>query len=157
MSEVIRESLPRDVRTGLTTGFLAWIAVNAKAVQTTATLNVLPYHSDLMINSLAHPVLGYAGASLGMFAKGMQLDCRPDIPSRLRMSAIGAVAVNFGFEIGQSLTIASERTQNFMSTQNAPETLKDFIFALGGMGIILFQERKIIWQRFRSRQSELAG
>ncbi len=146
MSEVLDQSLPRDARVGLTVGFLTLLATQAKAVQLSAAGRLLPDYVQMPIYSMAHPVLGYVGASIGFYASRMSVEQRPNLSRRLQRSAIGAVAMNFLFEVGQSVTIASERTQNFMSSQNAPETLKDFCFALGGAAILLFQERRAIWR-----------
>jgi hypothetical protein len=89
-----------------------------------------------ILDSTAHPVLGYTGAWLAYKF------------SRLRGNSESSVALftgstflNFSAEGVQSLVHSSPQTFNFLSERNLPETAKDYLFALTGLSLFLYQSR----------------
>ncbi|HVX57677.1 MAG TPA: hypothetical protein VHA37_08160 [Candidatus Saccharimonadales bacterium] len=88
-------------------------------------------------DSAAHPIIGYVGAWAASRAAGKSA-------GNLKAGAGLAVvtAANFFTESMQSATVATGQYIEFWSSRNAPETLKDYAFALAGLGLFMWQERR---------------
>lgn len=87
--------------------------------------------------SLAHPVLGYAGAWAATV-----LDHNPSGRIRGKIAFAGATIANFFTETVQSQLVSSPEYANFLAANAMPETIKDYLFALGGLGLFLYQNRQ---------------
>lgn len=93
------------------------------------------------IDSTAHPLLGYMGAWAASAAANMS-PRRPLGLLKGKAAFIGATAANFAVEGAQSFTVAASQYVDFWSSRNLPETAKDYAFALAGMALFMYQNRR---------------
>gem|GEM_PF-6683589 len=101
-------------------------ALGATAV--TAKHGLLPDGS--IENSLAHPILGYVGAAVGVWsAKHTKLGHKTS-------AFVGATVVNSAAEVGQELLDIGDGT-NLVSGEN----VKDYTFAVAGLGLYALSEK----------------
>lgn len=122
------ETLERST-TLLALSGLAIVAYLGERYQLTAHL---PEELKDITDSCAHPVLGYAGAWVGS-----------NIPKfRNFGSLVVAGVANFATEVSQSLVDSSSLTATWLTHNTAPETAKDFAFALGGLCLFLARNKQ---------------
>ena len=98
----------------------------------------LPEVVEWTRSSSRHLVLGFLGswAAASVFKKSFE-------SMRKRTAAAGATVANFAPEIAQSASpMAMPEYAEFWATRNLPETGKDYAFALAGLGIYMFQNRR---------------
>jgi hypothetical protein len=107
---------------------LGSVGVIAHNMQRSGSLYDLPSFTHAAGESMAHPMLGFAGALIGDAASH-----KPASNSRAKLMFVGALAVNFIAEFGQMMyTPQGSRYANFLAPRNLPETGKDAMFALAG-------------------------
>jgi hypothetical protein len=97
----------------------------------------LPHVAKMAVDSCAHPLLGYAGAWAANALAGS-----PAGKFKTKVAAAGTTIANFTAEASQSLLVASPQYVDFMSSRNLPETSKDYLFALGGLGLFMLQNKR---------------
>jgi hypothetical protein len=103
---------------------------------------ITPYEE--MANSCAHPVLGYAGAWIGTKV----VDRFSDAYQRLKGDLYGiyaavatASSADYSAEKIQSELWAAPQYENFLSAANLPETAKDYLAVIGGLGLFYAIDR----------------
>lgn len=89
--------------------------------------------------SLSHPVLGYVGAWIG--TRGLKRILPERENFNVPVAAAVATAANFATEFAQDIAVRTSELQ-FLSEQQTGETIKDYMFALGGAGLYLWQNRR---------------
>lgn len=89
--------------------------------------------------SLSHPVLGYVGAWIGTAGLKRVLPDREKLT--FPVAAAVATAANFATEFAQDIVVRTSEFQ-FLTEQQTGETIKDYVFALGGAGLYLWQNRR---------------
>ncbi len=88
-------------------------------------------------NSMAHPILGYAGAYVGALLGANRLKSFP----RIMKAAAVATVLNFTVEYAQTRLSPRSPLNEFWAPQNQFETMKDWVFALSGTALYLWQTR----------------
>lgn len=120
-----------SVKTKVATAIgLAGLSATAYLGQRYNLTEQLPNNERAVAESLAHPFIGYIGA----FAANAISN---DKVKRAALAIGGATALNFGVEAAQDAAVYNE--DSFYV--NVPETVKDYIFALGGIALYEMQDR----------------
>ncbi len=124
---------------------LGLIAVLAHKMQVDVDMITWPDFPREVMNSMSHPFLGYIGAAIAnvifrtkSYAKRVYYG-----------SGLGTLA-NFGTEIAQAWWLPHTPETNFLATRNMPETMKDYVFALGGIGIFAIREKRIRKKEYKN-------
>jgi len=86
--------------------------------------------------SLAHPLLGYSGALIGVVAGGILAVKQRAVINTI--TAVSAMATNFAAERVQD--VLGMTAHNF--TADVPETAKDAAFAALGLGVFMVSETR---------------
>lgn len=94
-------------------------------------------------DSMAHPLFGYAGAWAAVALSRRRQSFEG---ARGRVALAGATTANFAVEGVQSVAVAASQYAKFWTPNNLPETFRDYVAALAGlgayMGISKWQERR---------------
>lgn len=123
---------------GVATG-LGGLAVASKYAEYKGYDRELVAPERWVVDSTAHPVFGYMGAWAAT-ALGRRRESLSRFRSKIAFA--GATAANFAVEGAQSVTVATSQYVEFWAGRNTPETTKDYFFALAGLGLYLWQERR---------------
>jgi hypothetical protein len=91
------------------------------------------------VDSAAHPLIGYMGAWAAE-AVGTRRHSSEKI--KAGVAWLGATAVNFTAEGLQSVTVAASQYVAFWSSSNRMETGRDYMGALTGFAVYLWQARR---------------
>lgn len=120
---------------------LGGVAIASKYAEAKGLDNDMPTLAHMAVDSGAHPAVGFMGAWAADGSSRSFIRRSAGI-AKTRLALLGATVANFGVEIGQSLSVASPDYSNFLAPQRLPETGKDYMFALAGMGLYLLQRRR---------------
>ncbi len=150
MSATVEEAAPEDaggeavlvenrnlltkIATTVGLGVLAVVGYEAERRGITAEIPTAP---KMIVDSFKHPVVGYLSAWVG---SKLARKFAPDYEAPI--VAASATVGNFSAELGQSNTIADEEHKNFLAYSQLFETMKDYVFALGGCALFMFQNRR---------------
>lgn len=131
---LLRQAAP-DVAIGLGLGAVAYGAF--KGQRDSFYWGVGQHAPDMVValaNSGAHPLVGFVGAAVGYAAAYKKRD-------KIRqVSAYSvATAANFAAEIGQEVLLYPDTGKHFYDA--LPETIKDYVFALGAATYFLRRRR----------------
>lgn len=120
---------------------LSAVAIISQVAEMKGMGKELPSPIGATVNSMAHPVLGYMGAWMGVVASTKV----GKISSRA-YNVAGALAATIALDVAsegvQSVRGAGGPYENPVSTNNSFETAKDLGFALAGMGIFYYLNRR---------------
>jgi hypothetical protein len=149
MSEQLEQTAPGIIRGALpalpenfrrnayTAAALGGVAALATASDYLGMSYGLPHSAELIETSAKHPIVGYLGAWAAASAFRNSLT-----GVRTKAAIAGATIANFATEAAQSTLVASPEYVNFLSAQNLPETGKDYVFTLAGLGLFLLNNRR---------------
>ncbi len=120
---------------------LAGAAILSKAAEVAGIDHDMPTLARMAVDSGAHPIIGYMGAwAANTAANAVSRNPFGAVKAKFALAAV--TAANFAVEGAQSLLVASPQYIDFMSQRNFPETAKDYAFALAGMGLYMFQQKR---------------
>jgi hypothetical protein len=139
--EITRSLIPNlteKQRSLLIAGSLGGVAALTTASELMGVTPNLPDSAEWIATSGKHPAVGYLGA---LAATSVLKNPLRNI--RTKVAIAGATVANFSAEVGQVFSPwAVSEYANFWTTRNLPETGKDYAFALAGLGLFLFQNRR---------------
>lgn len=135
-------------------GALSFVAYQAQ--HTGMTID-LPQPARGIAESMSHPAVGYLGALLTV-ALADRLSKRPP---KLVSAIVGGTVANFSVEAAQSEVFKLMQNSNdtivgFLGEGQRIETVKDYVFALGGVGIYLLSE-KLYTKSLRPRNDKVGS
>lgn len=117
---------------------LGVVAFFAHKMQVDNTMVEWPENIRDAMNSMSHPFLGYTGATIAN-----ALHRTKNYVTRIYYGYGLGTLTNFGTEIAQSVLVPHSPETNFLAYRNIPETTKDYVFALGGIGLFAFREKRL--------------
>jgi hypothetical protein len=131
MPVALTPSVRRRTSTAAGLSILSFFAYHAQHRGWTAEL---PDPAQAVAESLAHPALGYIGAWIGV-----RLGNRSPLRVQERAAVAVGTVVNFAAEAAQDVIDGTAHADGFLDPNHLPETAKDYVFALAGIGWYLKQ------------------
>mgnify|MGYP000851833792 CR=1 FL=1 len=125
-------------------GVLGALSFAAYQAQHTGMTIDLPQPARGIAESMSHPAVGYLGALLTVSIA----DRLPKRPPKIASAIAGGTVANFSVEAAQSEVFKLMQNSNdtivgFLGEGQRIETVKDYVFALGGVGIYMLSERPL--------------